>query len=40
LLRRNGARTATVPEVARRRLAEKLEMPDLTEAHGVDYIVI
>ena len=39
LLRRNRARQAPVPEAVLRRLAEKLEVPDLTEAHDLDYQV-
>ena len=37
LLRRNRARPAAVPEPVIRRLADKLELPDLTEAHRVEY---
>jgi predicted kinase len=39
LLRRNRARTNRVPEAVLRHLAEKLEMPDLTEVHQVEYRV-
>ena len=39
LLRRNRARTNRVPEAVLRRLAQKLEVPDLTEAHQVEYHV-
>jgi predicted kinase len=39
VLRRNRARAAPVPEPVIRRLAGKLDMPDLTEAHQVDYVV-
>jgi putative nucleotidyltransferase with HDIG domain len=39
LLRRNRARTAPVPEQVIRRLAGKLDLPDLTEAHQVDYVI-
>jgi predicted kinase len=39
LLRRNRVRSAPVPEAVLRRLAEKLEVPDLTEAHQVEYSV-
>jgi putative nucleotidyltransferase with HDIG domain len=39
LLRRNRARAAPVPEQVIRRLAGKLDLPDLTEAHAVEYVV-
>lgn len=39
VLRRNHARTNRVPEDVLRRLAEKLEIPDLTEVHQVEYRV-
>jgi predicted kinase len=38
VLRRNRARAAPVPEPIIRQLAGKLDLPDLTEAHQVDYI--
>jgi predicted kinase len=38
VLRRNRARPRPVPEQVIRRLAGKLDLPDLTEAHGVDYV--
>jgi predicted kinase len=37
LLRRNRSRASRVPEDVLRRLAEKLEVPDATEAHHVDH---
>ena len=37
VLRRNRARPSPVPEAVIRRLADKLELPDLTEVHRVDY---
>jgi putative nucleotidyltransferase with HDIG domain len=37
LLRRNRGRSAPVPETVLRRLAERLEVPDVTEAHEVDW---
>ena len=40
LLRRNRARAAPVPETVLRRLAEKLDVPDLTEVHQVEYQVM
>jgi putative nucleotidyltransferase with HDIG domain len=40
LLRRNRARAAPVPETVVHRLAGKLDLPDLTEAHQVDYEAI
>ncbi|NER35056.1 MAG: AAA family ATPase [Oscillatoria sp. SIO1A7] len=39
LLRRNRQRTAPIPEAAIRKLAQKLEVPNITEAHQVDWIV-
>jgi putative nucleotidyltransferase with HDIG domain len=39
LLRRNRARVAPVPEQVVRRLAGKLDLPDLTEAHSLEYVV-
>ena len=38
LLRRNGSRAAPVPEAALDRMARRLEVPDLTEAHRVEWI--
>lgn len=38
VLRRNRERPAPVPEKVVLRLADKLELPDLTEAHQVDYV--
>lgn len=38
LLRRNRERPEAVPEEVVLRLAGKLELPDLTEAHRVDYV--
>jgi predicted kinase len=38
ILRRNAARQHPVPESVILRLAERLEVPDLTEAHRVDWI--
>jgi predicted kinase len=37
LLRRNSRRPAPVPEAVIRSLARRLEIPDLTEAHSVDW---
>ncbi|WP_445634808.1 AAA family ATPase [Nostoc sp. DSM 114161] len=39
LLRRNGDRTAKLPEKVLYRLKTRLEVPDITEAHTVDWIV-
>ncbi len=39
LLRRNRSRAATVPEAVIRRMSDRLEVPDLTEAHQVDWVV-
>jgi predicted kinase len=38
LLERNRSRSAPLPAVAIERLARKLEVPDLTEAHAVEWI--
>jgi predicted kinase len=38
-LRRNRGRSAPVPEMIIRRLAAKLDLPDLTEAHHVEYVL-
>ncbi|MGI9332371.1 MAG: AAA family ATPase [Gammaproteobacteria bacterium] len=38
LLRRNRARTHSVPEKIIASLAAKLDLPDVTEAHTVDYV--
>jgi len=37
--RRNRSRTATVPEAVIRKLAARLDIPDITEAHQVEWIV-
>ncbi len=39
LLRRNHARAANVPEAVIERMRDRLEVPDLTEAHQVDWVV-
>ena len=39
LLQRNDARTHGLPQHALERLVSKLEVPDRTEAHCVDYVV-
>jgi len=39
LYERNRARPSPVPDVVLRRLIDRWEVPDLTEAHHVDYIV-
>lgn len=39
VLRRNRSRTAPVPEAVIRKLADRLDIPDITEAHQVDRIV-
>ncbi|MEG5058025.1 AAA family ATPase [Microcoleus sp. A2-C5] len=39
VLRRNSSRNAPVPEAVIRKLAERLDIPDITEAHQVDRIV-
>ena len=39
ILRRNQARTEPVPKSVLERLASKLDVPDVTEAHQVDYVV-
>ncbi|MEH1939588.1 MAG: AAA family ATPase [Nostoc sp.] len=39
LLRRNGDRTAKLPEKVLYRMKNRLEVPDITEAHAVDWIV-
>ncbi|MCC3414974.1 MULTISPECIES: AAA family ATPase [unclassified Microcoleus] len=39
VLRRNRSRTAAVPEAAIQRLANRLDIPDRTEAHQVEWIV-
>jgi len=39
LLRRNHSRTANVPEAVIGRMRDRLEVPDLTEAHQVDWVV-
>jgi predicted kinase len=38
ILRRNAARPDPVPEKVIARMLEKFELPDLTEAHSVDYV--
>ncbi|MCU0541739.1 MAG: AAA family ATPase [Oscillatoriaceae cyanobacterium Prado104] len=39
ILRRNRSRAATVPEAAIHRMFDRLDIPDITEAHQVDWIV-
>jgi len=39
LLRQNRERTAAVPEGALGRMLERWEVPDLTEAHRVEWVV-
>lgn len=39
LLAQNRARTGRVPEVVIRRMSERWEVPTLTEAHAVDYVL-
>ena len=39
ILQRNRSRTATVPEAVIRKLAARLDIPDITEAHQVEWIV-
>ena len=39
LLRRNRSRAAKVPETVMQRMRDRLEVPDITEAHRVDWIV-
>ena len=39
ILQRNRSRTATVPEAVIRKLAARLDIPDRTEAHQVEWIV-
>jgi predicted kinase len=39
LLRRNHSRTANVPEAVIERMRDRLEVPDITEAHQVDWVV-
>ena len=39
LLRRNHSRAANVPEAVIERMRDRLEVPDLTEAHQVDWVV-
>lgn len=39
ILKRNRGRAAPVPEQVIHRLAGKLDLPDLTEAHAVEYVV-
>ncbi|MBD2083510.1 ATP-binding protein [Coleofasciculus sp. FACHB-542] len=39
LLRRNHSRAANVPEAVIQRMRDRLEVPDLTEAHQVDWVV-
>ncbi|BAZ30372.1 hypothetical protein NIES4074_28320 [Cylindrospermum sp. NIES-4074] len=39
LLRRNGDRTANVPEKVLSRMKSRLEVPDITEAQTVDWVV-
>ena len=39
LLRRNRSRAANVPEAVIGRMRDRLEVPDLTEAHQVDWVV-
>ncbi len=38
ILRRNRERAAAVPEAVIQRLANRLDIPDITEAHQVDRI--
>ena len=39
LLRRNATRSRPVPESYIRRLAERIEVPDATEAHRVEWVI-
>ncbi|WP_228060750.1 MULTISPECIES: ATP-binding protein [unclassified Coleofasciculus] len=39
LRRRNHSRAANVPEAVIQRMRDRLDIPDLTEAHQVDWIV-
>jgi predicted kinase len=39
LLRRNHSRAANVPEAVIERMRDRLEVPDLTEAYQVDWVV-
>lgn len=39
ILKRNRSRAAAVPETVIQRLADRLDIPDLTEAHQVEWIV-
>ena len=39
ILQRNRSRTATVPEAVIHKLAARLDIPDITEAHQVEWIV-
>jgi putative nucleotidyltransferase with HDIG domain len=39
LLRRNHSRVANVPEAVIEQMRDRLEVPDLTEAHQVDWVV-
>ena len=39
VLRRNQGRSPGVPRAVVDRLVDRLDVPDLTEAHAVDYIV-
>ena len=39
LRRRNHSRAANVPEAVIQRMRDRLEVPDLTEAHQVDWVV-
>jgi predicted kinase len=39
ILRRNRSRTAAVPEAVIHKLADRLDIPDRTEAHQVEWIV-
>jgi len=38
LLRRNRSRAAKVPETVMQRMRDRLEVPDITEAHQVDWV--
>ena len=39
ILKRNSERTSSVPEKIIDKLADKLELPDKTEAHDVEYVI-
>ena len=39
VLRRNRSRLTAVPETVIRKLAARLDIPDITEAHEVEWIV-